>query len=168
MAIRPAFESEFRDILDVWESSVRATHGFLSEKDLGELRPQILDEWLPAVSVSVYTDSNGRILGFSGVADKKLAMLFVAPTACGRGIGKALLNHAVLTMSVHLVDVNEQNTQAVGFYRHAGFEVFGRSPVDGQGKPYPLLHMRVAPSHHIQSSHALRGMVDGTHDTDQQ
>jgi putative acetyltransferase len=42
------------------------------------------------------------------------------------------------------VDVNEQNEQALGFYRHLGFEVVGRSPLDGQGKPYPLLHMTLA------------------------
>jgi hypothetical protein len=31
--------------------------------------------------------------------------------------------------------------QALDFYQHIGFSVTGRSPVDGQGKPYPLLHM---------------------------
>lgn len=39
------------------------------------------------------------------------------------------------------VDVNEQNTQAVGFYARAGFTVTGRSPVDDEGRPYPLLHL---------------------------
>jgi putative acetyltransferase len=41
------------------------------------------------------------------------------------------------------VDVNEQNDQAVGFYRRMGFEVAGRSAVDGLGQPFPLLHMRL-------------------------
>jgi putative acetyltransferase len=40
--------------------------------------------------------------------------------------------------------VNEQNEQAVGFYRRMGFEVVGRSPDDSMGKPYPLLHMQKA------------------------
>ena len=40
------------------------------------------------------------------------------------------------------VDVNEQNHGAVGFYRHIGFEVTGRSDLDDQGRPYPLLHLR--------------------------
>jgi putative acetyltransferase len=39
------------------------------------------------------------------------------------------------------VDVNEQNPQAVGFYLHEGFQQVGRSPLDGLGKPYPLLHL---------------------------
>jgi len=39
------------------------------------------------------------------------------------------------------VDVNEQNDQAVGFYRKMGFTETGRSPTDDDGRPYPLLHM---------------------------
>lgn len=44
-------------------------------------------------------------------------------------------------MNVTHVDVNEQNPQAIGFYEHIGVKVTGRSPLDGQRKPFPLLHM---------------------------
>jgi putative acetyltransferase len=43
------------------------------------------------------------------------------------------------------VDCNEQNEQALGFYLKMGFEVIGRSELDGTNKPYPILHMRLAP-----------------------
>jgi hypothetical protein len=36
-----------------------------------------------------------------------------------------------------------QNAQALGFYRHLGFMEIGHSPSDGQGRPYPLIHMRL-------------------------
>ncbi|WP_311769057.1 GNAT family protein [Novispirillum itersonii] len=39
--------------------------------------------------------------------------------------------------------MNEDNPQAVAFYRHMGFTVTGRSEVDGSGKPFPLLHMQL-------------------------
>jgi putative acetyltransferase len=39
-------------------------------------------------------------------------------------------------------DVNEQNAQAVGFYVRMGFVETGRSPLDSQGRPYPLIHLR--------------------------
>ncbi|MGO1767636.1 acetyltransferase [Advenella sp. S44] len=149
MKLRPALRSEFENITKVWEASVRATHDFLSAQDVLELRGQILNDWLPSLAVTVFTDESDAILGFSGVADEKLEMLFVAPSARGRGVGRALLNHAVSEMSIRLLDVNEQNGQAVGFYRHAGFESFGRSPVDGQGRPYPLLHMRLVSSKNL-------------------
>ena len=46
-------------------------------------------------------------------------------------------------LHVKKVGVNEQNEQAVGFYKHMGFEVIGRSDFDGMGKPFPLLFMEL-------------------------
>ena len=70
-------------------------------------------------------------------------MLFIHPDWRGQGIGKLLLNYAVNDMGATKLDVNEQNPLAVGFYEHLGFKVTGRSPVDGMGKPFPLLHMQL-------------------------
>jgi putative acetyltransferase len=42
--------------------------------------------------------------------------------------------------------VNEQNDQALVYYLRMGFEVVGRSELDGTDKPYPLLHMRLVES----------------------
>ena len=44
--------------------------------------------------------------------------------------------------SVTEVCVNEQNSGARGFYEHMGFEVYQRDELDGQGNPFPILHMR--------------------------
>ena len=41
------------------------------------------------------------------------------------------------------VTVNEQNPQAIGFYRHMGFQTYRRTECDQQGRPYPLLYMRL-------------------------
>lgn len=143
MAIRPARKAEFEALTVLWEDSVRASHHFLPEQVIEELRPQLLSDWLPAVHVNLYEDGAGNFLGFSGVLQQKLEMLFIRPEARGQGVGKALLEEAVANQGVYLVDVNEQNELAAGFYQHAGFEVIGRSPLDGQGRPYPLLHMRL-------------------------
>jgi len=40
-----------------------------------------------------------------------------------------------------LVDVNAQNGGARAFYESLGFRVEGRSPIDREGRPYPLLHL---------------------------
>ena len=55
-----------------------------------------------------------------------------------------LVEHARATRGELTVDVNEQNTGAVDFYAACGFVVEGRSELDGTGRPYPLLHMRLA------------------------
>ena len=138
------FPPDFAEITDVWEASVRATHDFLREADIRQMKPLVRDEYLFGVSLFGVRAADGRILGFLGVAGNKIEMLFIHPDARGRGIGKQLLDYATGPLGADEVDVNEQNGQAVGFYLHAGFRVAGRSEVDGQGQPFPLLHLKRA------------------------
>ena len=70
-------------------------------------------------------------------------MLFINPLHRGKGVGKQLLLYAIDQLEVNKVDVNEQNEQALGFYKHFGFEVKRRSALDSSGKPYPTLHMEL-------------------------
>ncbi len=53
-----------------------------------------------------------------------------------------LVNHARQLKGSLVVDVNEQNPDAVKFYKSVGFEIVGRSETDAGGRPYPILHMR--------------------------
>ena len=55
-----------------------------------------------------------------------------------KSIGRRLLTYAIKTLGATRLDVNEQNEQALGFYQRMGFEVVGRSPLDGLGKPAAL------------------------------
>ena len=85
----------------------------------------------------------GRLpAGFLGSVEQRVEMLFVEPGLRGRGIGTALLEDFGSRHPEILLDVNEQNTAARIFYARRGFEVVGRSPLDGAGQPYPLLHLR--------------------------
>ncbi|MBD9645764.1 MULTISPECIES: acetyltransferase [unclassified Pantoea] len=143
--IYPAQRSDFEAITTLWEASVRATHHFLQDADIRALRPLVREQYLPMVELRVYRDEQQNIVGFLGVADNRLEMLFVAPQVFGLGIGKQLLRFAIEQMNVTELDVNEQNPQALGFYQHQGFVITGRSPLDGQGNPFPLLHLRYAP-----------------------
>lgn len=134
------YPSEFPEMADLWEASVRATHHFLKEPDIAFFKP-LLSGYFEAVELACVRDENGRMLGFSGIAAGKLEILFVHPDSMGKGIGKALLQHAIEHGKVTKVDVNEDNPQAVGFYEHSGFRTMSRSELDGMGKPFPILHM---------------------------
>lgn len=141
MTIENVEKSDHLKLLEIWEASVRATHDFLKEEDLQELKPLILEQYFDAVDLRCAKNSKGELLGFCGVHDGAIEMLFIAPDTRGKGVGSLLATHAIKEQGATKVDVNEQNEQALGFYQHIGFSVKGRSAFDGQGKPYPLLHM---------------------------
>jgi putative acetyltransferase len=131
-------------LVDVWEASVRATHHFLTEANIQFFKSLVADDLTQLEVLAGVRDGDRQIVGFVGVEGVKVEALFIHPLWRGQGIGCRLLTYAVETLGASEVDVNEQNEQAVGFYRRMGFEVVGRSAVDGLGQPFPLLHMRVS------------------------
>src|SRR5690606_36180502 len=90
MAIEQVSPTDYIKLAELWEDSVRTTHDFLSDADIAAMRPRLLAEWLPAVALRVYRGSGDRILGFIGLSEEKVEMLFVASNARGRGIGRRL------------------------------------------------------------------------------
>ncbi|WP_299715131.1 GNAT family N-acetyltransferase [uncultured Tenacibaculum sp.] len=136
-------KTEYQEVVDLWEASVRATHHFLKEEDIEYFKPLILNTYLDAVELRCIRNNEKKIVGFLGVAEQNLEMLFIDPEYRGKKIGKKLLNYSIDNLNVTKVDVNEQNEQAVGFYKHCGFEVIDRSELDSSGKPYPTLHMEL-------------------------
>jgi putative acetyltransferase len=140
--IHPVHTEDLPSVLDVWEASVRATHHFLSEADIQFLQPVVREALRCPGGLACVRDQAGAVVGFMRVTDGEIAALFVHPAWRGQGIGRCLVTYAVEVCGATMVDVNEQNAQAVGFYRRMGFRVVGRSDVDSLGKPFPLLHMR--------------------------
>ena len=143
LSIDTIHKSEYPEVVEVWEASVRATHHFLREGDIEYFKPLILNTYLDAVELRGVRNEDKQIVGFLGVAEQNLEMLFIHPAYIGKGIGKRLLEYSIDQFKVNKVDVNEQNEPAVGFYKHCGFEVMSRSELDAMGKPYPILHMEL-------------------------
>lgn len=141
MLIRQRIAADNPRLLDIWLRAVHATHHFLQASDIDALLPQVRDLYLPAVEVWVAVDSDDHPLGFIGLNETHVEMLFIDPEVRGQGIGTRLLDFMRESRPALSVDVNEQNPKAVGFYLHYGFVQTGRSPIDGQGQPFPLLHM---------------------------
>ncbi|UYY66073.1 acetyltransferase [Serratia marcescens] len=143
ITIRARAAEDNAQLADIWLRSVRATHHFLTEDNIAQLFPLVLNDYLPAVNVWVAEDRPGHPCGFIGLNGNKVEMLFIDADQRGQGVGKALLTHAETLHDELQLDVNEQNPQASGFYRHYGFVITGRLPLDGQGNPFPLLHMKL-------------------------
>lgn len=141
--IKNVTDQDMTDILQVWESSVKATHLFLTEANIVSLRSFVKEGVKFISNLAVIRDEEDTIQAFIGVHDNKIEMLFVKDTFRGRGLGKHLVNCAINTLNIKFVDVNEQNEQGLGFYKYMGFEVFDRSELDEQGNPFPILHMKL-------------------------
>ena len=137
-----------RKLLDqltaLWERSVRSTHTFLSQPEIAAIRESV-PEALERVAHLVIARDREAPLGFLGAEGNRLEMLFLEPEARGQGTGSALVRYGLETYGLTEVTVNEQNPRARGFYEHMGFQVVRRTPLDEQGRPYPLLYMKLGP-----------------------
>lgn len=141
MTIRSSKPSDLPTLFEIWHDAVRATHSFLSEKDIAFYAQQVGDEYLPSSSFWVAVGDNDRPRGFLGMTGSNIDALFIHPRHHGQGLGRALIDHAASLTGSLTVDVNEQNEGACSFYTKLGFRQVGRSELDGSGRPFPLLHL---------------------------
>ncbi len=106
--IRMSRPSEAEDIIQIWKSSVDATHDFLSAHDRQEIEKEVVG-FFSETPVWVATNDEDQPLGFMFLHDGHLEALFVDATARGLGVGKQLISHALALHPDLSVDVNEQN-----------------------------------------------------------
>ena len=98
----------------LWERSVRTTHDFLAPEDVAFFRRMVREEALPGVEeLFVIRDSGNGFAAFAGVEADRLEMLFVAPAARGKGLGRELVEYVTAHCGVRRVDVNEQNAYSL-------------------------------------------------------
>ncbi len=129
-------------LLDVWESSVKATHLFLSSAEIENIKQYVPKALKEIENLIVMENKDGGPIAFMGIENQKLEMLFVGADERGKGLGTELIQYGINKYSVNELTVNEQNPQAKEFYKHKGFKVYKRAQRDEQGNPYPLLYMK--------------------------
>ena len=128
-------------LLGIWEASVRASHHFLTEADIIRLTPQA-EGALRHIETLWVMEDDQRPVGFMGVQERKIEMLFLHPDYFRKGLGKTLVEQAFRDLNVEYVDVNEQNPAAEKFYERMGFKTFKRNEFDSEGNPFPILEMK--------------------------
>ena len=127
--------------LEIWRSAVDATHGFLAPGDRADIDVMVAEQFLPNAELWLAIDDHDRQVGFLVMDGKTIDALFVDPAYHGQGYGCLLLDHALSLEPDATVEASEQATNAVPFYLSRGFKIVGRSETDGQGRPYPLIHL---------------------------
>ena len=117
-------------LVNVWEDSVKATHTFLNEQEIEHIK-EYVSMALKSVEHLMVVD-NDEAVGFMGIENHKLEMLFIAS-----------LHYGMKNYDVCELTVNEQNPQAIGFYEVMGFKTYKKTELDEEEKPYPLLYMKL-------------------------
>lgn len=136
-------DSELMDTLfELWNGSVRKTHDFLQEEDIVKLYPFVKEGLLHIEKLAIL-EKAGKIVGFIGVQDHKIEMLFIDEKEFKKGYGKELVDYSIEHFDVNEVSVNEDNTNAKDFYEKIGFKVYDRHELDDQGMPFPILDMKL-------------------------
>ena len=131
------------NLLEVWEGSVKATHTFLSNEEIENIKKYVPQALKNVTHLIIAENENNIPIAFMGIEDMRLEMLFVKSNERGKGIGKKILNYGIEKYNINELTVNEQNPKSKGFYEHLGFKVYKRSDKDEQGNPYPILYMKL-------------------------
>ena len=110
--VRGVRDEHLTSLLSIWRAAVEASHGFLTSEDV-DWYEKLVAGYLPQMGdLRLAVDADDAPLGFIAQDQPELRL-----------------------------DVNEQNPAALAFYTAKGFTQVGRSEVDGQGRPFPLLHL---------------------------
>jgi len=71
-------------LLKVWENSVRATHLFLSDAEIKDIKKYVPQALREVTHLLIAEDETGNPIAFMGVDGARLEMLFVAPEERGK------------------------------------------------------------------------------------
>ncbi|RNL55762.1 GNAT family N-acetyltransferase [Pedobacter jejuensis] len=140
--ILKAKKTDYDLLIILWEASVNATHHFLTQKDIQQYKLLIYEYYFQQLEI-FFVKREGNIAGFIGLKKDFIQMLFFAPGEMRKGIGNALIEYAIKHRNAKSIDVNEQNINAIRFYKKMGFEITGRTETDAVGKPYPVISMKL-------------------------
>lgn len=143
--IRESTPDDGERAVQIWRDAVDATHDFLTTEDRAAIEVEVRG-FLPMAPLWLAVDVDDRPVGFMLLDGTSMEALFIDPAHRGVGIGQALVTHALGRCPSLTTEVYEQNAQAVGFYKRLGFVPTGRSQLDGQGREYPLIHLRFGPA----------------------
>jgi putative acetyltransferase len=140
--IRLSRPDEAELLYKIWADAVDATHQFLRPGDHAEIVP-LVKSYVTTAPLWIAASSTDRAMGFMGLSEKSMDSLFIDPAFHRQGIGRLMVGHALTFHDILDTDVNEQNHSAVQFYERMGFVRTGRSELDTDGRPYPLIYMRL-------------------------
>jgi len=121
MSIRKYNDTDCEAVIEIWHAASKIATPFLSDEFLTWEREQIREVWMPSAETWVF-ESEGSVVGFIALLDNEVGAIFVHPEAQGRGVGRALMDHAASTRDSLYLDVFKENAIGRRFYDRYGFK----------------------------------------------
>ncbi len=118
--IRPYRDTDLRALLEAWYSASLIGHPFLDEAFFEQERNKIREVYLPNAETWVF-EQDGVVVGFISLMGNEVGALFVDPNYHGRGIGRALIDHARSIRDFLELVVFKDNKLGRDFYEKCGF-----------------------------------------------
>ena len=141
--VKDRLQELINELLKIWVDSVKATHLFLSNEEIENIKKYVPLALKEVQHLIVMNNEKNIPIAFMGINGEKLEMLFIKNSERGKGLGKKLLLYGIENYNVRELTVNEQNPNAKEFYEHIGFKIYRKSELDEQGNPYPILYMKL-------------------------
>ena len=118
--IRKYEDKDLEELLDVWYSASQVAHPFLNEDFFEQERKNIAKLHIPTADTWVYEIDNA-VVGFISLIGNEVGAIFVIADLHGKGIGRALMEHAKSIRAYLELDVFEDNKIGRNFYEKCGF-----------------------------------------------
>ena len=119
--IRRSKKTDVEAIIEIWFAASQIATPFLSDEFLAEERENIKRIWLPKAETWVF-EADDSVVGFVSLIGNEVGAIFVRPDLQGRGIGRALMDHAASLRESLFLDVFEDNSVGRRFYDRYGFK----------------------------------------------
>lgn len=117
-------ETDLEEMVRIWYDASVVAHPFVSASFWASHKSAMKEKYLPLAENYVF-EQEGEVVGFISLAGERVCALFVAPKAQGKGIGKALLEHAKTLRDRVSLRVYRDNKKAIHFYESRGLKATG-------------------------------------------
>ena len=121
MPIRKLQKTDINRVAEIWLTANRNAHAFIPAA-YWESHLDFVKNMLPQTEVYVY-ENDKMIQGFIGLSGEYIEGIFVSVEMQSHGIGRLLLDYIKNRKTKLSLNVYQQNTRAISFYKREGFEI---------------------------------------------
>ena len=117
----------------VWRAATQIAHPFLNEVFVEQEADMLRRVYLPHSETWV-VEYEGSPVGFIALTGEEIGGLFLDPAYHGKGLGRAMVDHAIALKGSMWLEVFEKNLASRRFYDSYGFVEISRSIHDATGE----------------------------------